>query len=89
MYHCVELLQAYNYHGDNILAADKCGEAIKCLQESIKRKFVFVFLWYVILCHQLCAVLLHFFRVGRGELGHRLHRRGRKPLEHFTLYDNR
>lgn len=25
---------AYNYYGENLLAQDKCGEAIKCLQES-------------------------------------------------------
>lgn len=25
---------AYNYHGENLLAQDKCGEAIKCLEES-------------------------------------------------------
>lgn len=25
---------AYNYFGENLLAQDKCGEAIKCLQES-------------------------------------------------------
>eukprot|EP00918_Siedleckia_nematoides_P029551 GHVU01063711.1.p1 GENE.GHVU01063711.1~~GHVU01063711.1.p1 ORF type:complete len:417 (-),score=54.68 GHVU01063711.1:1464-2714(-) len=27
---------AYNYHGENLLAQDKCGEAIKCLEESKK-----------------------------------------------------
>ena len=27
---------AYNFHGDTILAEDKCGEAIKCLEESQK-----------------------------------------------------
>ncbi|KAI0216559.1 BRO1 domain-containing protein BROX [Lamellibrachia satsuma] len=27
---------AYNYHGDALLAQDKCGEAIGCLQESQK-----------------------------------------------------
>ena len=27
-------VQAYNYHGEDLLAQDKCGEAIKCLEES-------------------------------------------------------
>ena len=33
------LFQAYNYHGENLLAEDKCGEAIRCLQESVACKF--------------------------------------------------
>lgn len=32
------VLQAYNYHGETLLAEDKCGEAIKCLEESLKSK---------------------------------------------------
>lgn len=31
--------QAYNYHGEILLAQDKCGEAIKCLEEATKCKF--------------------------------------------------
>lgn len=27
---------AYNFHGESMLAEDKCGEAIKCLEESLK-----------------------------------------------------
>ncbi|CAH1791874.1 unnamed protein product [Owenia fusiformis] len=27
---------AYSYHGETLLAEDKCGEAIRCLQESVK-----------------------------------------------------
>ena len=30
------IMQAYNYHGETLLAQDKCGEAIGCLQESQK-----------------------------------------------------
>ena len=29
--------QAYNYHGETLLAQDKCGDAIKCLEESQSR----------------------------------------------------
>ena len=28
------LAYAYNYNGESLLAEDKCGEAIRCLQES-------------------------------------------------------
>ncbi len=36
---CIPLLfQAYNFHGETLLAEDKCGLAIKCLQESKARK---------------------------------------------------
>lgn len=31
--------QAYCYHGQTLLASDKCGEAIRSLQEAEKRKF--------------------------------------------------
>ena len=34
----VVLFQAYNFHGETLLAQDKCGEAIKCLEESVKSK---------------------------------------------------
>ncbi len=30
--------QAYCYFGQDLLAQDKCGDAIKCLQESLKSK---------------------------------------------------
>ncbi|CAE1289530.1 BRO1 domain-containing protein BROX [Acanthosepion pharaonis] len=30
------LAYAYNYHGEILLAQDKCGEAIKCLEEATK-----------------------------------------------------
>ena len=32
-------LQAYNYLGEDLLSQDKCGEAIRCLQESKKCKW--------------------------------------------------
>jgi len=33
----VMFVQAYNYHGETLLAQDKCGDAIKCLEESQSR----------------------------------------------------
>lgn len=30
----IYLAYAYNYHGETLLAQDKCGDAIKCLEES-------------------------------------------------------
>jgi len=33
----VAFVQAYNYHGETLLAQDKCGDAIKCLEESQSR----------------------------------------------------
>ncbi|CAD5110790.1 DgyrCDS155 [Dimorphilus gyrociliatus] len=32
----IYMAYAFNYHGESLLASDKCGEAIKCLQESKK-----------------------------------------------------
>ena len=32
------ICQAYNYMGENLLAQDKCGEAIRALQEAQKSK---------------------------------------------------
>ena len=34
----VSIRKAYNYHGETLLAQDKCGEAIKCLEESQTRE---------------------------------------------------
>jgi len=34
--------QAYNYHGETLLAQDKCGDAIKCLEESQSRNSLFL-----------------------------------------------
>jgi len=33
------MFQAFNYQGESVLAQDKCGEAIRALQESDKCKF--------------------------------------------------
>jgi hypothetical protein len=33
--------QAYCYFGQDLLAQDKCGDAIKCLEESRKRMIFF------------------------------------------------
>ena len=33
--------QAYCYFGQDLLAQDKCGDAIKCLEESRKRMIYF------------------------------------------------
>lgn len=33
------LYQAYCYHGQTLLASDKCGEAIRSLQEAEKCKY--------------------------------------------------
>jgi hypothetical protein len=33
------LAYAYNYAGENLLAEDKCGEAIRALQESQKCEY--------------------------------------------------
>ena len=33
------MAQAFNYQGENMLGQDKCGEAIRSLQESQKSKF--------------------------------------------------
>ena len=42
-------LKAFNYHGETVLAEDKCGLAIKCLQESKSRKYKFVMWFYDVL----------------------------------------
>lgn len=42
-------LQAYCYHGQTLLASDKCGEAIRSLQEAEK-------------CMYVCTVLIKFIR---------------------------
>jgi hypothetical protein len=34
------VLQAYTYHGESLLKEDKCGEAIRSVQESIKCKLM-------------------------------------------------
>ena len=38
--------QAYCYFGQDLLDHDKCGEAIKCLQESATRKCKLAILYY-------------------------------------------
>ena len=35
------MAQAFNYQGENMLGQDKCGEAIRSLQESQKSKLAF------------------------------------------------
>jgi len=37
VYFVLGFAQAYNYHGETLLAQDKCGDAIKCLEESQSR----------------------------------------------------
>ena len=48
----MSFVKAFNYHGETILAEDKCGLAIKCLQESKSRKYKFVLSTYL-LCDRL------------------------------------
>ena len=46
-------LQAFNYQGENMLSQDKCGEAIRSLQESQRSKNIFngIFLEKCSQCH--------------------------------------
>ena len=47
--HFETIMQAYNYHGETLLAQDKCGEAIGCLQESQKcERHIIVLLYDIV-----------------------------------------
>jgi len=43
-------IQAYNYHGETLLAQDKCGDAIKCLEESQSRISAVLNIIFKIMC---------------------------------------
>lgn len=43
--------QAFCFFGQDLLAQDKCGDAIKCLEHSLKRKFIFYLVFIIEMDH--------------------------------------